>query len=183
MIYSVDSKEDQLESNQVKAESSSNMNQSMDIKSNHNNSNSTNVSIDNKNKISKSNKLNKSNTKIRKEAYVVVSAYKKNINSTPQKTSFLCRGIRNKKVKYVRDQLTFSNRKPAKEVLSLLRSCEQRVPHADVDNLYVVLQVNKGYIVKRYRCRAKGASSSIYHRKAHLTLRLVQYKTKKEVSI
>ncbi len=107
-----------------------------------------------------------------------------NLRISPQKLNLVAKSIRGKGFKKAIDNLAFSRKRIAKDVLKVLNSAianAENNKQLDIDNLYVKeAYVGKSLSMKRFRPRAKGRASSILKPFSKLTIILEERINKKE---
>tara|TARA_B100000029_G_scaffold508463_1_gene595378 strand:- start:2083 stop:2454 length:372 start_codon:yes stop_codon:yes gene_type:complete len=105
------------------------------------------------------------------------------IRVSPQKLSQVVRLIVNKKINIALNQLKFSNKRIANNVLKVLNSAianAENNKQLDIDNLYIKEAfVGKSLSMKRFRPRAKGRASSILKPFSKLTI-ILEERAKKQ---
>lgn len=103
-----------------------------------------------------------------------VSATHKFARISPQKARLVADLIRGKDVEAAVNILTFSDKKAAKLIGTVLNSAIANAENnegADIDELKVTqAYVNEGPIMKRMRARAKGRGNRILKRISHITV-------------
>jgi large subunit ribosomal protein L22 len=104
------------------------------------------------------------------EAQAVLS----NLRISPQKLNLLAQMIRGKKASTALAELTFNNRRIAKDVRKVLQSAIANAENnhqLDVDRLYVKeATVGHSFALKRFHARARGRGASISKPFSHLTV-------------
>ena len=107
----------------------------------------------------------------------------KSIRTSPQKLNLVARSIRGLNIKVAIDQLTFSRKRIAKEVLKVLNSAIANAENnfgLDIDRLKVEEAfVGKSLVMKRMRARARGRAARILKPFSKLTIILRQEEDKK----
>ncbi len=107
----------------------------------------------------------------------------KSIRTSPQKLNLVARSIRGLGIKQAIDQLTFSRKRIAKEVLKVLNSAIANAENnfgLDIDRLKVdEAYVGKSLVMKRMRPRARGRAARILKPFSKLTIVLKEEKEKK----
>ena len=107
----------------------------------------------------------------------------KNIRTSGQKLNLVARSIRGHNIKYAIDQLAFSKKRIAKEVLKVLNSAIANAENnyaLDIDRLVVEEAfVGKAMVMKRLRARARGRAARILKPFSKLTITLKQSEEKK----
>ncbi len=95
------------------------------------------------------------------EAFAVLKQHR----GSPQKLNLLAQLIRGKSVGHALAELTFSTKRPAKDVKKLLESAIANAENnhgLDIDRLYIKeATVGKGLVMKRFRARARGRGARI----------------------
>jgi len=101
-----------------------------------------------------------------------------NLRISPQKLNLVAKSIRGKEIKAAIDQLSFSRKRIAKEVLKVLNSAIANAENnfgLDIDNLKVdEAYVGKSIVMKRMRARARGRAARILKPFSKLTIVLKQ---------
>ena len=124
------------------------------------------------------NKMSKSVENIK-----MAMATAKSIRTSPQKLNLVARSIRGLNIKVAIDQLTFSRKRIAKEVLKVLNSAIANAENnfgLDIDRLKVEEAfVGKSLVMKRMRARARGRAARILKPFSKLTIILRQEEDKK----
>ena len=96
---------------------------------------------------------------------LIVKAKDNTIRTSPLKLANIARSIVNKKADNAVNQLKFSNKRIANNVLKVLNAAianAENNKQLDIDNLYIKEAfVGKSLSLKRFRPRAKGGASSI----------------------
>ena len=109
---------------------------------------------------------------IKKQAF----AKAKSIRTSGQKLNLVAKSIRGCNIKVAIDQLTFSKKRVAKEVLKVLNSAIANAENnfgLDIDKLIVQeAYVGKSIMMKRMRPRARGRAARILKPFSKLTIRL-----------
>ena len=107
----------------------------------------------------------------------------KSIRTSPQKLNLVARSIRGLGIKQAIDQLTFSRKRIAKEVLKVLNSAIANAENnfgLDIDRLKVdEAYVGKSLVMKRMRPRARGRAARILKPFSKLTIVLKEEEEKK----
>ena len=102
---------------------------------------------------------------------LIAKAKDNTIRTSPLKLANIARSIVNKKADNAVNQLKFSNKRIANNVLKVLNAAianAENNKQLDIDNLYIKEAfVGKSLSMKRFRPRAKGRASVSY---THLTL-------------
>lgn len=102
----------------------------------------------------------------------------KSIRTSAQKLNLVAKSIRGKEIKAAIDQLSFSRKRIAKEVLKVLNSAIANAENnfgLDIDNLKVdEAYVGKSIVMKRIRARARGRAARILKPFSKLTIVLKQ---------
>ncbi len=102
----------------------------------------------------------------------------KSIRTSAQKLNLVAKSIRGKEIKAAIDQLSFSRKRIAKEVLKVLNSAIANAENnfgLDIDNLKVdEAYVGKSIVMKRMRARARGRAARILKPFSKLTIVLKQ---------
>jgi len=105
-----------------------------------------------------------------------VAAKLSGVRISAQKARLVVDQVRGKKVEDALNILSFSNKKAAKIIKSVLESAIANAEHnegADVDGLRVSsIFVNEGRSLKRNMPRAKGRSDRIIKRSCHVTVQV-----------
>jgi len=98
----------------------------------------------------------------------------KSIRISPQKLNLVAKSIRGLDIKVAIDQLTFSRKRIAKDVLKVLNSAIANAENnfgLDIDRLKVdEAFVGKSLVMKRMRARARGRAARILKPFSHLTI-------------
>ena len=98
----------------------------------------------------------------------------KSIRVSPQKLNLVAKSIRGNGIKEAIDQLTFSRKRIAKEVLKVLNSAIANAENnfgLDIDRLTVdEAYVGKSLVMKRMRPRARGRAARILKPFSKLTI-------------
>ncbi len=107
----------------------------------------------------------------------------KSIRTSPQKLNLVARSIRGLGIKQAIDQLTFSRKRIAREVLKVLNSAIANAENnfgLDIDRLRVdEAFVGKSLVMKRMRARARGRAARILKPFSKLTIVLKEEEEKK----
>ena len=110
--------------------------------------------------------------KTEKEKRVIAKA--KSIRTSGQKLNLVAQSIRGKKIKQAIDQLTFSRKRIAGQVLKVLNSAIANAENnfgLDIDRLIVdEAFVGKSIVMKRMRPRARGRAARILKPFSKLTI-------------
>jgi len=105
---------------------------------------------------------------------MMVAAKLSGVRISAQKARLVADQVRNKKIDYALNLLSFSNKKSANIIKSLLESVVANAEHnegIDIDDLKIVsIFVNEGRSLKRGMPRAKGRSDRIVKRSCHITV-------------
>ena len=105
---------------------------------------------------------------------LIVKAKDNTIRTSPLKLANIARSIVNKKADNAVNQLKFSNKRIANNVLKVLNAAianAENNKQLDIDNLYIKeAYVGKSLSMKRFRPRAKGRASSIVKPFSKLTI-------------
>ena len=100
----------------------------------------------------------------------------KSIRTSGQKLNLVAKSIRGQNIKVAIDQLTFSKKRIAKEVLKVLNSAIANAENnfgLDIDKLVVgEAYVGKSIMMKRMRARARGRAARILKPFSKLTILL-----------
>ncbi len=111
------------------------------------------------------------------------SARATNLRISPQKLNLVAKSIRGKAIKHAIDNLTFSRKRIAKDVLKVLNSAIANAENnysLDIDRLTVdEAFVGKAIVMKRLRARARGRAARILKPFSKLTIILKQIEEKK----
>ena len=111
------------------------------------------------------------------------SARATNLRISPQKLNLVAKSIRGKAIKNAIDNLTFSRKRIAKDVLKVLNSAIANAENnysLDIDRLIVdEAFVGKAIVMKRLRARARGRAARILKPFSKLTIILKQIEEKK----
>ena len=103
-----------------------------------------------------------------------VMAKAKSIRTSGQKLNLVAQSIRGQKIKQAIDQLTFSRKRIAKQVLKVLNSAIANAENnfgLDIDKLIVdEAFVGKSIVMKRMRPRARGRAARILKPFSKLTI-------------
>ncbi len=103
-----------------------------------------------------------------------VIARAKNIRTSGQKLNLVARSIRGLNIKQAIDQLAFSRKRIAKQVLKVLNSAIANAENnfgLDIDRLIVdEAFVGKSIVMKRMRARARGRAAKILKPFSKLTI-------------
>ena len=103
-----------------------------------------------------------------------VMAKAKSIRSSGQKLNLVAQAIRGQKIKQAIDQLTFSRKRIARQVLKVLNSAIANAENnfgLDIDKLIVdEAFVGKSVVMKRMRPRARGRAARILKPFSKLTI-------------
>ena len=112
-----------------------------------------------------------------------VMAKAKSIRTSGQKLNLVAQSIRGQKIKQAIDQLTFSRKRIAVQVLKVLNSAIANAENnfgLDIDKLIVdEAFVGKSIVLKRFRPRAKGRASAIKKPYSNVTIILSEKSLKK----
>ena len=105
---------------------------------------------------------------------LIAKAKDNTIRTSPLKLANIARSIVNKKADNAVNQLKFSNKRIANNVLKVLNAAianAENNKQLDIDNLYIKEAfVGKSLSMKRFRPRAKGRASSIVKPLSKLTI-------------
>ena len=105
---------------------------------------------------------------------LIAKAKDNTIRTSPLKLANVARSIVNKNVNNAVNQLKFSNKRIANNVLKVLNAAianAENNKQLDIDNLYIKEAfVGKSLSMKRFRPRAKGRASSILKPFSKLTI-------------
>ena len=105
---------------------------------------------------------------------LIAKAKDNTIRTSPLKLANIARSIVNKKADNAVNQLKFSNKRIANNVLKVLNAAianAENNKQLDIDNLYIKEAfVGKSLSMKRFRPRAKGRASSIVKPFSKLTI-------------
>ena len=105
-----------------------------------------------------------------------------NLRISPQKLNLVAKSIRGKAIKKAIDNLTFSRKRIAKDVLKVLNSAIANAENnysLDIDRLIVEEAfVGKAMVMKRLRARARGRAARILKPFSKLTITLKQLEEK-----
>ena len=105
---------------------------------------------------------------------LIVKAKDNTIRTSPLKLANIARSIVNKKADNAVNQLKFSNKRIANNVLKVLNAAianAENNKQLDIDNLYIKEAfVGKSLSMKRFRTRTKGRASSIVKTYSKLTI-------------
>ena len=105
---------------------------------------------------------------------LIAKAKDNTIRTSPLKLANIARSIVNKKADNAVNQLKFSNKRVANNVLKVLNAAianAENNKQLDIDNLYIKEAfVGKSLSMKRFRPRAKGRASSIVKPFSKLTI-------------
>lgn len=111
---------------------------------------------------------------LRKEADNEAKAILNSLRGSPIKLNYVARLIRGLRAGEAVKQLTFSNRRIAKDVLKCLNSAianAENNHNLDVDSLVVSEAfVGKGMVMKRMHTRARGRSARVFKPFSNLTI-------------
>ena len=114
----------------------------------------------------------------------IATAKAKSIRVSPQKLNLVAQSIRGSNVKYAVDQLAFSRKRIAKDVLKVLNSAVANAENnhgLDIDKLFVSeAYVGKSITMKRIKARARGRAARIIKPFSRLTIILKEIEEKKE---
>ncbi len=106
-----------------------------------------------------------------------------NLRVSPQKLNLVAKSIRGKEIKKAIDNLAFSRKRIAKDVLKVLNSAIANAENnysLDIDRLIVdEAYVGKAMVMKRLRARARGRAARILKPFSKLTITLKQIEEKK----
>ncbi len=99
-----------------------------------------------------------------------------NYNQSPRKVRLLADLVRGKKVAEALNELSFVAKRAAGPVKNLIESAVANATNNSglaKDNLFIKeIRVDKGYIMKRWRARARGRAVPIRPRTSHIHLAL-----------
>jgi len=105
---------------------------------------------------------------------LIAKAKDNTIRTSPLKLANIARSIVNKKAENAVNQLKFSNKRIANNVLKVLNAAianAENNKQLDIDNLYIKEAfVGKSLSMKRFRPRAKGRAASIVKPFSKLTI-------------
>ena len=111
---------------------------------------------------------------------LIVKAKDNTIRTSPLKLANIARLIVNKKADYAVNQLKFSNKRIANNVLKVLNAAianAENNKQLDIDNLYIKEAfVGKSLSMKRFRPRAKGRAAPILKPYSSVTIILSEMK-------
>ena len=97
---------------------------------------------------------------------------------SPQKMRLVADQVRSLPVDRALNLLTFSNKKAAVIIKSVLESAIANAEHnegADIDELKIsTIQINQGATMKRLRARAQGRANRILKRTSHVTVTVAE---------
>ena len=114
---------------------------------------------------------------------LIAKAKDNTIRTSPLKLANIARSIVNKKADNAVNQLKFSNKRIANNVLKVLNAAianAENNKQLDIDNLYIKEAfVGKSLSMKRFRPRAKGRASPIKKPFSRITIILEEKKEKK----
>jgi large subunit ribosomal protein L22 len=103
------------------------------------------------------------------------------IKTSPQKLNLVAQAIRGKKVEQAKNELLFSRKRVAREVLGVLESAISNAENnhdLDIDALVVEEAfVGKNLVMKRFRPRARGRVGRIKKPFAEITIKLREKET------
>jgi len=106
------------------------------------------------------------------------SAKHKFARISPQKGRLVADQVRGLPVERALNVLTFSNKKAASLIKTVLESAIANAEHndgADIDELLVkTICVDEGPVHKRWRARAKGRGTRILKRTSHITVTVAE---------
>ena len=106
-----------------------------------------------------------------------------NLRISPQKLNLVAKSIRGKGIKKAIDNLSFSRKRIAKDVLKVLNSAIANAENnysLDIDRLIVEEAfVGKAMVMKRLRARARGRAARILKPFSKLTITLKQIEEQK----
>ena len=115
----------------------------------------------------------KKSKKITKDISSVKAIYK-NLRSSPRKVNEILRSIRGKKADIALRDLQFSEKRISKEISKTIKSAVSNAENnnqLDIDNLFIKeAYVGKGFVMKRYRPRARDRAGEIKKPFANLTI-------------
>lgn len=101
-------------------------------------------------------------------------AFLKSCKSSAQKSRLVLDMIRGKDVEAALADLTFSKKAVSVEIKKLLESAIANAENnhdLNVDNLYVkAAHADKSFVMKRWRCRARGRMAKILKPRSHITI-------------
>ena len=99
-----------------------------------------------------------------------------NYSQSPRKVRLLADLVRGKKIPQALSELSFVAKRAAKPVKDLIESAVANAVNnngLDKDGLFIKeIRVDKGYIMKRWRARARGRAAPIRHRTSHINVLL-----------
>ena len=105
-------------------------------------------------------------------------AVMKHARISPQKARLVADQVRNLAVDRALQVLTFSNKKAAQLIKSVLESAIANAEHnegADIDELKVAaICVDSGPVLKRMHARAKGRGNRVVKRTSHITVTVAE---------
>ena len=111
---------------------------------------------------------------------LIAKAKDNTIRTSPLKLANIVRSIVNKKADYAVNQLKFSNKRIANNVLKVLNAAianAENNKQLDIDNLYIKEAfVGKSLSMKRFRPRAKGRAAPILKPWSTVTIILSEIK-------
>ena len=111
---------------------------------------------------------------------MAVSAILKNAALSPQKARLVADQIRGLRVEKAMSWLTFTDKKAAKLIQSVLASAIANAEHnegADIDELKVSkVCVDHAPSLKRFQARAKGRANRIVKRRCHISIEVSEIK-------
>ncbi|MEX0910162.1 MAG: 50S ribosomal protein L22 [Candidatus Paceibacterota bacterium] len=99
-----------------------------------------------------------------------------NYNQSPRKVRLLADLVRGKKVAQALSELSFVAKRAAEPVKNLIESAVANAVNnngLEKNSLFIKeIRVDKGYIMKRWRARARGRAAPIRHRTSHVNVLL-----------
>ncbi len=114
------------------------------------------------------------------DMFNTASAAINNLRVSPRKLGLVAGLIRNLHVSNALMQLSFSEKRIAKDVLKCLRSAVANAENnhnLDIDNLFVAeVLVGKALVMKRFSPRARGRGFRIKKPFSNLSIKLVEFK-------
>lgn len=107
-----------------------------------------------------------------------MKAFLKNYRQSPRKVRLVANLVKNKPVDRALTILSFLPKRAALPMKKLIESAvanAKQVNGTDKDNLIVQnVRVDKGFVFKRYRARARGRSAPIRKRTSHILVQLTE---------
>ena len=116
----------------------------------------------------------------------LVKAINKNVRTSPRKLALVCNFIKGKKAEIALRDLEFTRKKIAKDVSKTVKSAISNAENneeANIDELAIKsIIVNKGFVMKRIKIRARGRADRIRKPFCNIEIMLTDNKEAKDGS-